>query len=70
MCSHTIHLNLLTCLKDVVAGKFRVVLIGPETMKDLEFLKHAVLQAPFREQIIQVVVDEAHAISEWGGDDF
>ena len=63
-------MNLLTCLKDVGAGKFHVVLIGPETTKDPEFLKHAVLQAPFREQIIQVVMDEAHAISEWGGDDF
>jgi superfamily II DNA helicase RecQ len=46
------------------------VYVGPETVLGTDFKKHVLRGLNFRENIIQVIIDEAHAISEWGGDDF
>src|SRR5882762_7947832 len=43
---------------------------GLETVFSADFKKHVLRSANLRENIIQVVIDEAHAISEWGGDNF
>jgi superfamily II DNA helicase RecQ len=46
------------------------VYVGLETVLGANFKKHVLRSANLRENIIQVVIDEAHAISEWGGDNF
>lgn len=51
-------------------GKFRVAIVGPETAKTTQFSQLVHSQDIFRNNCICKVVDEAHAVTEWGTDDF
>ncbi|KAL1750635.1 P-loop containing nucleoside triphosphate hydrolase protein [Schizophyllum commune] len=57
-------------LQDCAAGKYRVVFVSPELALQRDFQITVLASPAFRKHIIQLVIDEAHAISEWGTDDF
>ncbi|KAL1665633.1 P-loop containing nucleoside triphosphate hydrolase protein [Schizophyllum commune] len=57
-------------LENCAAGEYRVILVSPELVLSPGF-RNIVLRSPtFRSNVIQLVIDEAHAICEWGTDDF
>lgn len=56
-------------LKELSSGKYRVCLVGPETALSPAF-GEVTADAKFRQRVICLVIDEVHAISEWGTDDF
>ena len=57
-------------VQDCAAGKYRVVFVSPELALQRDFQITVLASPAFRKHIIQLVIDEAHAISEWGTDDF
>ncbi|KAJ7579542.1 P-loop containing nucleoside triphosphate hydrolase protein [Mycena floridula] len=62
--------DLYKKMKDLGSGKYRVGFLGPETAIGTAFHSR-VLRAPkFRKNILGLVVDEAHCITEWGTEDF
>ncbi|KAF9011536.1 P-loop containing nucleoside triphosphate hydrolase protein [Hymenopellis radicata] len=57
-------------IDDFANNKYRVGLLGPEMADDRRW-KEIVLNSPtFQNNVIQVSIDEAHSITEWGTDDF
>ncbi|KAI5900596.1 P-loop containing nucleoside triphosphate hydrolase protein [Schizophyllum commune H4-8] len=56
--------------KKCAAGDYRVVLASPELALSPDFQRTVLMSPTFRNNIMQLVIDEAHAISEWGTDDF
>lgn len=51
-------------------GKFRIAIVGPETAFTTQFSQLVYSSNIFRDNCICKVVDEAHAVTEWGTDDF
>lgn len=52
-----------TRLQELTQGKYKIVYVAPERMRNVSFLK-----ALERQEVALLVVDEAHCISEWGHD--
>ncbi|KAJ7438254.1 P-loop containing nucleoside triphosphate hydrolase protein [Mycena latifolia] len=57
-------------LTDLGNNKFRVGLVGPEMALSTKFHEKVLNNILFTENIITLVIDEAHCICEWGEDDF
>lgn len=53
--------------KDIVAGKFRQVIVSPEIATSLAFRKSTLSKPAFTSRLRCVCIDEAHCISLWGG---
>ncbi|KAJ6554729.1 P-loop containing nucleoside triphosphate hydrolase protein [Mycena capillaripes] len=63
--------NCLRCLliQDLGNNKVRVGLVGPEIALSTQFHEKVLNNILFTDNIITLVIDEAHCICEWGGDD-
>jgi superfamily II DNA helicase RecQ len=53
--------------QDIVASKFRQVIVSPEIATSLAFRKSALSKPAFTSKLRCVCIDEAHCISLWGG---
>ncbi|KAJ7851208.1 P-loop containing nucleoside triphosphate hydrolase protein [Mycena leptocephala] len=62
--------NIEELLTDLGNNKFRVGLVGPEMALSTQFHAKVLNNILFTDNIITLVIDEAHCICEWGGDDF
>lgn len=58
--------NHLTYQKDIVSGKWQIVVISPEMMLSKRFTKNVLRNPDMRERVLSVVIDEAHVVSHWG----
>ncbi|KAJ7688875.1 P-loop containing nucleoside triphosphate hydrolase protein [Mycena rosella] len=57
-------------LKNLAENKYRVALISPEMAISSKFHSTVLSSELFSNNIISLVIDEAHCISEWGNNDF
>ncbi|KAJ6607229.1 P-loop containing nucleoside triphosphate hydrolase protein [Mycena sp. CBHHK59/15] len=62
--------DLNQLLMDLGNNKFRVGFVGPEMALSTQFHEKVLNNILFTNNIIALVIDEAHCICEWGGDDF
>ncbi|KAF7373969.1 p-loop containing nucleoside triphosphate hydrolase protein [Mycena sanguinolenta] len=62
--------NLEEALKSSGLNKFRVVLVSPEMAIGKSFHQNVLKSGPFQENNIGLIIDEVHAMDEWGTDDF
>ncbi|GAB1528554.1 hypothetical protein RhiTH_011748 [Rhizoctonia solani] len=55
-------------IRDVISGKYRVILISPESLLLPQFIKDVLSTQEFTQSLLSVVIDEAHVISLLGAD--
>jgi superfamily II DNA helicase RecQ len=58
--------TLAKTFKEIVSGKYQIVILSPEMMLTCRFLKEVLQNIGFSKRIISVVIDEAHVVSHWG----
>jgi superfamily II DNA helicase RecQ len=58
--------TLAETFKEIVSGKYQIVILSPEMMLTRRFLKEVLQNVGFSKRIISVVIDEAHVVSHWG----
>ena len=51
--------------EDVVAGKYKLVYISPESLLGVPRFRDMLLTPPYQEHPIGIVIDEAHCVSQW-----
>ncbi|KAL1725303.1 P-loop containing nucleoside triphosphate hydrolase protein [Schizophyllum commune] len=54
------------CLKDIVNGKYRIVLLSPEMLLSRRFIDRVLRDRKFGTRVLSIIVDEAHCVSHWG----
>ncbi|KAL1730164.1 hypothetical protein EV714DRAFT_284362 [Schizophyllum commune] len=54
--------------REIVAGKYRIVLLSPEMLLSHRFIERVLRKPAFRSRVYSIFVDEAHCISHWGAD--
>jgi superfamily II DNA helicase RecQ len=54
---------------DIASGRAQLVYVSPEMVLSISF-RNLWKEASFRKRVNAVIIDEAHCIDEWGGDDF
>ena len=64
------HGQYLSDWQAFAANQFQIGFASAETARSADFIKIVLSAGPFRANIIQVTVDESHAISEWGTEIF
>lgn len=60
--------SFLSTIKDVKSGAHRVLFSAPEAFVDSECWREVLLDQPLCDQIVAVVVDEAHFVYKWSKD--
>jgi hypothetical protein len=58
--------TLAQTFKEIVSGKYQIVILSPEMMLTHCFLKEVLQNASFSKRVISMVIDEAHVVSHWG----
>ncbi|KAJ7598725.1 P-loop containing nucleoside triphosphate hydrolase protein [Mycena floridula] len=62
--------DLFQKMEDLAANKYRVAFLGPETALGTKFHSKVLRAKEFRKNVLSLVLDEAHCVTEWGTDDF
>ncbi|KAJ7732398.1 P-loop containing nucleoside triphosphate hydrolase protein [Mycena metata] len=62
--------ELLLVADTLLVRTYRVGLVGPEMALSTRFHEKVLKNDLFMKHLITLVIDEAHCICEWGGDDF
>ena len=57
--------KLVASDKDVCAGKYRLLFTAPEAIVGSSKWKQLLLETPLRNQVVALVVDEAHCVYKW-----
>ncbi|KAI0814764.1 P-loop containing nucleoside triphosphate hydrolase protein [Irpex lacteus] len=55
-------------IKDILAGKYKVILASPEMMQSPMFVDRLLRNSTFTRKVISLFIDEAHCISHWGAE--
>ncbi|KAE8183098.1 hypothetical protein CF336_g8301 [Tilletia laevis] len=55
-------------LKDIRAGKYRIVFIIPDSAVEGDFLNEVLMKEDFRKQAVGFFFAEAHTLDQWGHD--
>jgi superfamily II DNA helicase RecQ len=58
--------TLSETLKDIVNGKYEIVILSPEMLQTRRFVKEVLRNTKFTKRVLSVVIDEAHVVSHWG----
>ncbi|KAG8703413.1 hypothetical protein FRC08_002855, partial [Ceratobasidium sp. 394] len=53
-------------MKEIVAGKYQVILISPESLLSPRFIKNVLSKPEFAHKVLSIVIDEAHCVSLYG----
>lgn len=56
--------------QDLGGNKYRVGFLGPELAISSQFHEKVLNKKSFSDNIISLVIDEAHCVSEWGTEEF
>ncbi|KAI0309014.1 hypothetical protein OF83DRAFT_1046893, partial [Amylostereum chailletii] len=62
--------NIDVLMTNLAQNRYRIAFIGPETTLGNLFGSIVLRSEDFRDACICLIIDEAHAVSEWGTDDF
>ncbi|KAI0319422.1 P-loop containing nucleoside triphosphate hydrolase protein, partial [Amylostereum chailletii] len=62
--------NIDALMTNIAQNRYRVAFVGPETALGNMFGSIVLQSEEFRDACICLIIDEAHAVSEWGTDDF
>ncbi|CUA70541.1 Bloom syndrome protein homolog [Rhizoctonia solani] len=52
--------------KDIVEGKYQIVLLAPEMLIHRRFIEDVLKSNEFTSRLLAIIIDEAHCISFWG----
>ncbi|KIJ59408.1 hypothetical protein HYDPIDRAFT_43999 [Hydnomerulius pinastri MD-312] len=53
-------------MRDIIGGKYRIVLISPEMLVSRRFVNNVLRHSLFASRVYSVIIDEAHCVSHWG----
>ncbi|CAE6481976.1 unnamed protein product [Rhizoctonia solani] len=58
--------ELSQVFRDILAGKYRILLISPESLLSSRIRDELLLNPDFKSLVASIVIDEAHCVSVWG----
>ncbi|KAG9083817.1 hypothetical protein FS749_005711, partial [Ceratobasidium sp. UAMH 11750] len=62
----TIGTELTKVIRDILSGKYRIVLVSPETLLSHRVRGELLANHDFKRLIFSIIIDEAHVIAYWG----
>ncbi|KAG9093302.1 ATP-dependent DNA helicase sgs1 [Ceratobasidium sp. 370] len=60
--------KLTQTIKEIRGGKYRIILISPESLLSHCIRDELLTDNDFKKQVFSIVIDEAHVIAYWGSD--
>ncbi|KAG8744394.1 hypothetical protein FRC12_014801 [Ceratobasidium sp. 428] len=64
----TLGTKLTENIRDILAGKHRVILVSPESLLSHRVRGELLANRDFKKRVFSIVIDEAHVIAYWGRD--